>query len=157
MIVRLATPKDFKEIVKLFSKLDEIHTKYRKEIKEKISLDRYKSIINDSYLNPNKVICVLEENNLIIGFAIGFNKITKNHLLYKDNIRGYVNYFLIDEKHRNIETARLLFFEIEKHLVEKGAQIIELEVYSFNKKVLLLIEKVGGYTSKIITYEKRVN
>ena len=124
MIVRLASPKDFKEILKLFSRLDDIHIKHRKEIKEKISLERYKTIINDSYLKPNKVICVLEENNLVVGFAIGFNRVTKNNLLYKDNIRGYVNYFLINEKYRNIETARLLFFEMEKQLIKKGAQIM---------------------------------
>ena len=155
MIVRLAVPKDFKQILKLFSKLDQIHLEHRKEMKKKIPLERYKSIILDNHAKPNKVICVLKKNDLIIGFAIGFNKTTKDHLLYKDNIRGYINYLLIDEIYRNVENARLLFSKTEKYLIDKGAQRIELEIYSFNKKVLSLIERVG-YKKKIIIYEKWV-
>ncbi len=108
MIVRLATKKDFKYILKLFYVLDVIHKENRRGMRQNISINRYKNIISKSYEDPDKIICVLEKTDNIVGFSISLIKTTKGNYLYEDNKRGYINYLLIEEKHRSYKAAKLL-------------------------------------------------
>lgn len=152
MKIRLAKVTDMKSVYYLLKKLDEKHIRNSKDIKSKIPEERYKSLFDNVYkVDSNFLLIVAEINNKIVGFALG--KLTKisNNLILKDQIIGDILYVIIEDKHKRKGIGRKLMEGIEFRLKEKGANKLQLRVYSFNDETVP--EKIN-YKPKYTTYEK---
>lgn len=152
MVIRNYLSKDKHELIVLFKQLDEKHSKFDKDVHNKIDDARYEEIISSlNKLDGNKFCLICEVDDKVIGFGIcKLSKLEKNHTHKKRNL-GEILYVCIKEKYKQLGIGRKLMQALENKLKNKGATKVELRVYSFNNETFP--EKVG-YSSKYMIYEK---
>ncbi|MFH6987879.1 GNAT family N-acetyltransferase [Flavobacterium collinsii] len=152
MEVRLAEPKDIKQILPLFIELDNKHSSNNRDLRTRIPKERYNMIFQDVFkTDSNLIVSVVELEEKIIGFAMGKLLRIQNNLILNNQVIGEVLYIMIDANSKRKGIGRLLMNDIEERLIDGGANKLELRVFSFNDEPLP--EKIG-YRPKYTVYEK---
>ncbi|GIQ60550.1 hypothetical protein Flavo103_36860 [Flavobacterium collinsii] len=152
MEVRLAEPKDIKQILPLFIELDNKHSSNNRDLRTRIPKERYNMIFQDVFkTDSNLIVSVVELEEKIIGFAMGKLLRIQNNLILNNQVIGEVLYIMIDANSKRKGIGRLLMNDIEDRLIDGGANKLELRVFSFNDEPLP--EKIG-YRPKYTVYEK---
>lgn len=152
MKVRLAETKDIKQILPLFIELDTKHSKNNKDIRDIIPKERYKNIFQDVFkTETNLILTVAEIEEKIVAFVLAKILKIQNNLLLKDQTIGEILYFAVAKDFQRNGIARILMHDIEVRLKNRGADKIELRIFSFNEEPLP--EKIN-YKPKYTVYEK---
>lgn len=152
MKIRLAKTKDISQILPLFAELDAKHSQKNKDLRTSIPEERYKKIFGEVFKTGSTLLLIVAEiEGKIIAFALGKLLIIKANLLLKDQTVGEILYFTVDINFRRKGIARVLMADIEERLINKGADKLELRIFSFNDEPLP--EKIN-YKPKYTVYEK---
>ncbi|MFH7017579.1 GNAT family N-acetyltransferase [Flavobacterium sp. FlaQc-47] len=152
MKIRLAETKDIKQILPLFIELDVKHSNNNTDLRTVIPKERYRNIFQDVFKsNSNLILIVVEIEEKIVAFALGKIIKIQNNLLLKDQIVGEILYFAVDVNFQRKGIARVLMHDIEERLKSRGADKLELRIFSFNNEPIP--EKIN-YKPKYTVYEK---
>ncbi len=143
MTVRQAEMNDY-EIIEDFSKqAANLHIQNRPDIFKaapEMSKSEFKKILKDK----NIFFLVAEQNGEIVGYC-KLRMLTcsaSNETLTARTV-GAINQFFVDEKHRRQGIGTEFFGEVKAFAMSKGAQSIELYVWSFNEPARKLYASLG--------------
>lgn len=146
MNIRIATKQDIDQVFRLYLQGFKIHyEKGTEEFKNK-NKERIKQDLIDMIDNPNEIIFVIEDNSIIIGYALIKIEQRLSKIIWIDEI-------VIDEEHRKKGNGRKLINKIYEFAKENDCKKVELNCWSFNEDAIKFYEKMG-FIDKRIIYEK---
>ncbi len=151
MNIRVPNLNDVLSIINLFKDLDRKHIASRQDFRESINERRYTSLIEEAIESEEYSIFIASADEQIIGFSIGKIRSIRNHPFLKDTNIGEIQYVAIAESYKRIGVAKSLLDSVETELRSKGANSLEMRVYSFNDEAYPT--KVN-YLPKYTVYEK---
>lgn len=154
MIIREITEEDFEGIKKLVFQVHKLHLKNRPDIYNDIDpFDRknFEFIMH----NDNTLALVCEREIEVIGFCVvTLRNPSENHLLKARNV-AFVEDLCVDEQCRKMGVGKALMEEMERQAKAKGADAMELTVWSFNDNAVKFYENLG-MSHRSITMEKQL-
>jgi GNAT superfamily N-acetyltransferase len=147
MNIRIARLVDIERIIFLEKQIFKLHAESRSDWidKSKIGLNTeyYENIIE----KPDKgIVFVAEENNKIIGHCTIVICNIKNHIFMKDMKNIIIEDFCIDKEHQKKGIGKKLFDEAVNYGRKIEANILELDVWEFNKNAVEFYEHLGMKT-----------
>lgn len=151
--IRVAKVKDYKSICNISKELHLYHVKNRPDIYKQERKPIYKSYYNE-ILKDNIEVIVITVDDKVVGYTIIRYVDLKNIDLLKDRYYAYIDEICIKETFRRQGLGKILFEYIYNLIKNKGAESLELGVWSFNK-VALKFYKAMGMVEKNIRMEKK--
>ena len=149
MIIRIANDNDIdNNLLKLYIEGFNMHYENRKDIFIKKTNEELKKDLINVLKSREKIILVIEVDNIIIGYATFQCKNKVSNSFWIDEI-------IIDENYRNQGYGKKLIDELSIFAKKHNCQRIELNCWSFNKDALKFYEKIG-FTQQRIIFEKEV-
>lgn len=142
MKIRKAKVKDIDQIASLEIEL----LKYHQDVDKYFAISKkakfyFKKNLKKNIYSKNHYLLVTEENNKIIGFALG-GIYTKNPV-YKINKISSIDYMFVDEKFRNTGISKKFMLELKNWFKEKKIKHIELVVHLENELGIKTWKKYG--------------
>lgn len=143
-IIRTAESGDYEGFLKVFSETEEYHRlnvpwKFRKPELELFSRDYYHEILN----NQDAILMLAENKSEIVGYILGFRQdVVAGPILQKRNY-AHIDDLVVKSDYRKQGIATLLMAEFEKSAKAKGANEIELNVWTFNQNAIEFYNKKG--------------
>ncbi len=152
MRIRDMKISDYNYVDKLMQQVHSLHVENRPDLYVKIehpySIDEFKKIVEN-----NDIISVLaEDDGEILGVAIvtirNKSGMVKKKIAYMDDL-------CVDERFRGQGVGKELFSFVSNMAKKKGAERLDLMVWSFNEKALIFYEELGMKTQRYI-FEKEL-
>lgn len=143
---------DYNDVDKLMQQVHSLHVENRPDLYVKIehpySIDEFKKIVEN-----NDIISVLaEDDGEILGLAIvtirNKSGMVKKKIAYMDDL-------CVDERFRGQGVGKMLFSFVANMAKKKGAERLDLMVWSFNEKALIFYKELGMKTQRDI-FEKEL-
>ncbi|WP_294362525.1 GNAT family N-acetyltransferase [uncultured Clostridium sp.] len=153
--IRVAKVKDYKSICNISKELHLYHVKNRPDIYKQERKPIYKSYYNEILKDNNIEVIVITVDDKVVGYTIIRYVDLKNIDLLKDRYYAYIDEICIKETFRRQGLGKILFEYIYNLIKNKGAESLELGVWSFNK-VALKFYKAMGMVEKNIRMEKKI-
>lgn len=141
MTVRQADIKDFERIQSFSKQAAGLHIQNRPDIFKaapEISKSEFKRLLKDK----NIFILVAEQNGEIVG-CCKLRFISSGGDVLTPRTVAFIDEFFVDEKHRRQGIGTEFFGGVKAFAMSKGAQSIELYVWSFNEPARKLYESLG--------------
>ncbi len=147
MIIRPATVDDFEEIFALSRSLSDMHIKSRPDI-FKAAPEQTKKEFKNALKKNEYFITVIEDGGKIIGFAKWMLYVTKNNEVLFDLTSAMIYELIISDDCRHKGLGKKLFDKVVEFAKEKGANVIELDVWSFNENARKFYDSLGMTTQR---------
>ena len=152
MNIRNIEISDYDKIDKLIQQVHSLHVDNRPDLfidmDHPYPIDEYKKIVED-----DEIISILAENNNdILGLCIVS---IRNKSGMVENKTAYMDDLCVDERFRGQGIGKKLFSFVSKKAKEKGAQRLDLMVWSFNKNAIHFYEELGMKPQRYI-FEKEL-
>ncbi len=152
MIIRKGKIKDIEHTSKLAYKLNNSHAKFDPYYKMKNdALTSFKQFHKKSIYSKNSLLLVDEDDNKIIGYAIG--KIGLRPPIFKESKSGFISAIYIKKEYRRKRIGKMFFDELIKWFRSKKLKNVELHAHLKNPKGIKAWEKYGF---KSFLYVKRL-
>jgi len=143
---------DYENVDLLMQQLHKLHVKERPdlyvEMEHPYSKEKFETLIND-----DNVISILSEQDGIVT-GICFAEIRHRSMMV-NMTTAFVNDLIVKDSYRRQGIANALFLAAEEQAKKKGAQRIDLIVWSFNKDAIAFYEKIGMSPQRFV-YEKKL-
>lgn len=152
--IRVAKMKDYKSLCNISKELHLYHVKNRPDIYKEERKPICKSYFNEILKDNEIEVIVITIDEKVVGYTIIRYVILKNIDLLKDRYYAYIDEICIKETFRRQGLGKILFEYIYNLVKNKGADSLELGVWSFNK-VALEFYKAMGMVEKNIRMEKK--
>ena len=149
MNIRIANDNDIdSNFLKLYIEGFKMHYENRKDIFIAKTDEELKKELINVLKNPEKIVLVVEIENVIIGY-VEFKYSTKaTKCIFIDQI-------FIDNDYKRKGYGRILIEEVIKFAKGNNCKRIELNCWSFNEDALKFYQKIGFMQQRII-FEKPV-
>ena len=152
--IRAAKIKDYKSICSISKELHLYHVKNRTDIYKDKRKAICKNYFNEILKDADIEVIVITVDEKVVGYTIIRYVDLKNIDLLKDRYYAYIDEICIKETYRRQGLGKILFEYIYNLVKNKGADSLELGVWSFNK-VALEFYKAMGMVEKNIRMEKK--
>lgn len=152
--IRYARLRDYKNICSISNELNIYHVKNRPDIYREERKAIYKSYFNELLKDEDIEVLVVTLDEKIVGYATVRYIDLKNIDLLKDRYYAYIDEICIKKAFRRQGLGKILFEYIYNLVKNKGADTLELGVWSFNKDALEFYRSMG-MTEKNIRMEKK--
>lgn len=140
MIIRNMEISDYKVVDKLMQQVHGLHVENRPdlyvELEHPLSINEFEEIVQ----NNDVISVVAEENGVIIGLCIVTIR-SKSGMI--DKKVAYMDDLCVDEGFRGQGIGKKLFSFVSNMAKKKGAERLDLMVWSFNQKALNFYEELG--------------
>lgn len=141
-MIRKIKIEDYKEIKDLFYQVLYKHLNHRPDIntdENPIPFNMFEQMI----VEINSYNIVYEEKGKIVGCLFSTEKFTKRLPGIKEKHIFYIDTIVVDDtmQHRGIGTK--LYNNLKDEALSKGAESIELQVWSFNEEAIHFYETLG--------------
>ena len=150
LTVRQADIKDFERIQSFSKQAAGLHIQNRPDIfkaSPEISKSEFKRLLKDK----NIFILVAEQNGEIVGYCkLRMLTCSVSNETLTARAVGLIDEFFVDEKHRRQGIGTEFFGGVKAFAMSKGAQSIELYVWSFNEPARKLYESLGMKTQRTL-------
>lgn len=154
MEIRQAALKDFNVILKLKLESKEEEKKINPSLKPIQDVKKhYGEYLHNDLSSEWRAVFVAEENNTMLGLAIG--KIYRTLKVAGYERSGYISNVYIKKEFRRKGIALELVKEVIKWFKQKGATNITLELYKNNSAATSLYHKMG-FTDHCIKMKKKI-
>lgn len=152
MRIRKIKISDYNDVNKLMQQLHSLHVDNRPdlyvEIENPYSIYEFKKIVE----NKDIISVLAEDDGEILGLAIVTIR-NKSGMLKKRT--AYMDALCVDERFRGQGIWKELFSFVSNMAKKKGAERLDLMVWSFNEKALIFYEELGMKTQRYI-FEKEL-
>ncbi|WP_411170657.1 GNAT family N-acetyltransferase [Clostridium sp. MB05] len=152
--MRNAKLADYKYISNISKELHIFHVKNRPDIYKEVSKTIYKSYFKELLNDENVEVIVITKDKKIVGYTITRYVELKNMNLLNDKFFAYIDEICIKENYRRQGLGRILFNYLYDLVKSKGAETLELGVWSFNETSIEFY-KAMGMVEKNIRMEKK--
>lgn len=152
MRIRDMKISDYNYVDKLMQQVHSLHVENRPdlyvEIEHPYSISEFKKIVE----NKDIISVLAEDDGEILGVAIvtirNKSGMVKKKIAYMDDL-------CVDERFRGQGVGKELFSFVSNMAKKKGAERLDLMVWSFNEKALIFYEELGMKTQRYI-FEKEL-
>ena len=113
----------------------------------KTNSDRVSDIFNDMLIyiaDSSAYILGVFDNNVLIGFIWCYKR------MVNDSQRLHINYFIVDEKHRNCGIGKELINRVFDYAKDTGIEKVELMVSKSNKTAMKFYNKNGFEEERVL-------
>lgn len=154
MIIRIISEKDYEGIKKLVFQVHKLHLENRPDAFNDV--DPFDKTYFDFIVNDEKTIALVsEKDDDIIGFClVTLRDPSENPILKVRNV-AFVEDLCVDNQCRKMGIGKALMEEMERQCKARGADVIELTVWSFNGHAINFYENLG-MLPRSITMEKHL-
>lgn len=152
MIIRDMEINDYNGIDKLMQQVHSIHVENRPDLYVELEHPLSKSEFEELVQNKNVISIIAEESGIVIGLCIVSIR-NKSGMIEKKV--AYMDDLCIDERFRGQGVGKKLFSFVSDIARKKGAQRLDLMVWSFNKNALSFYEELGMKPQRYI-FEKEL-
>lgn len=136
--------KDYKSIIQMSKKLDDLHIKNRPDIfKDGSMLGNF--ILYSEYFFKDTIFVAIKDN-CVVGMVVG-EKLSNFCYLIKD--------IFVEEEYRHMGIGKRLIEAIENYARKKDYERVILNCYEFNNNAKGFYEN-EGFSSYVIIYEKKL-
>lgn len=144
MVIKKATIKDYDQLCKLFTEVDEIHRIALPEIfKKPDGSARTKEYFQDLLKDKNVLINVVEEESQLVGFIHAYIKGSPNIPIMVSRKYGVIENLAVTKKFQGQGIGRKLMESAHEWFKDFEIKSIELNVWEFNQKAIGFYEKLG--------------
>ena len=156
MKVRGLTLADFDAVNALFMQIQNLHVKYRPDLYRKIDKPTtpkawdYEASLKDD----NKIMLGAEVDGIIVGFCIAEISRTESRALVP-HVVVHIDDIVVDVNYRRQGFGKALYLKAVKTGKARGADTVELNVYSFNESAVAFYKSLG-MTEKSYTMEQKI-
>jgi len=142
MMMRKISEKDYMGIKRLVFQVHKLHLENRPDVFNDV--DPFEKPYFDSMEKDERTIAIVCENNAeIIGFcAATLPPPSMNPILKKRNV-AFVENLCVDDQWRKAGIGKALMEEMERQCKSRGADVMELNVWSFNDNAIHFYERLG--------------
>ena len=147
MRIRNITISDYNDVDKLMQQVHSLHVKNRPDLYVELEHPLSKTEFEEQVQNNNLISVVAEEKGVVIGLCIVTIR-NKSGMVNKKI--AYMDDLCVDEKFRGKGIGKELFSYVSNIVKEKGANRLDLMVWSFNKNALNFYEELGMTTQRYI-------
>ncbi len=153
MLIRPIQPCDFEGIHKLVCQVHALHVANRPDIYE--TIDPFDTAYFDFLLSdPNTLAFVTVLEDEVVGFCVvTLRPPTKNPIMKRRKV-AWMEDLCIDERHRHLGLGKNLFDAAQSSVQERGYDVLELMVWSFNESAIKFYEHMGMHSRSIIMEQK---
>ena len=152
-IITKATIENAVEIGKIAHQVALLHYQNAPDEFKKPTLKGQTEYIEKSIADKNALILKAETDEKIVGYVIVyFNTLPKQYFHFEK--RAFIGSIAVDENYRGQGIGTALLESAEKAAKEKKISVVEMDVYTFNKKADKLYNKLGYKDIK--HYKKKV-
>lgn len=152
MVIRDIKISDYNEIDKLVQQVHNLHVDNRPDLYEKLEHPLSKNEFEELVQNKDIISVVAEEKGVIIGLCIVSIR-NKSGMI--DKKIAYMDDLCVDEKFRGKGIGKKLFSFATEIAKKKGAERLDLMVWSFNEKAINFYEELGMKPQRYI-FEKEL-
>lgn len=152
MIIRDMEIKDYNGIDKLMKQVHSIHVDNRPDLYVELEHPLSKNEFEEFVQNNNVISIVAEDDREIIGLCIVSIR-NKSGMI--DKKIAYMDDLCVDEKFRGIGIGKKLFEFATDIAKKKGAERLDLMVWSFNKRAINFYKELGMKPQRYI-FEKEL-
>ncbi len=153
MLNRKIEEHDFEGIHRLFCQVQKLHVVNRPDIYRDVdTFDReyFDFLLNDD----NTIALVAEVDDTIVGFCVVTLRRSVNNPNMKARKVAFMDDICVDENHRSLGIGKKLFESAKLVIQEKGYDVLELMVWSFNDAAIKFYESLGMNFRSIIMEQK---
>lgn len=140
MQIREMNAEDYKCVDRLMQQVHQLHVKNRPDLYVEqepfFSKEEYLKLIEDE----NMISAVAEEENEVVGLCFVSMRV-KTCMVYRHT--AYMDDLCVDKSYQGMGIGRRLFQYAEARAKEKGAERLDLMVWSFNEKARAFYESLG--------------
>ena len=155
MMIRPAEVRDIPGMIELLRQVGQVHHEIRPDIfrggAQKYNESDLEALLKDE-LRP---IFVAEEDGKVLGYCFCVHKEAKGHPVMNDRTELYIDDLCVEETCRGQGIATKLYAHVRAWAVEKGYDVITLNVWCGNDGALGFYEKMG-MTPRNITMEMKL-
>lgn len=152
--IRAAKIRDYKSICNISKELHIYHVQNRPDIYIEERKPICKCYFNEILKGNEIEVIVVTVEDKVVGYTIIRYVDLRNIDLLKDRYYAYIDELCIKESFRRQGLGKILFEYVYNLVKNKGADALELGVWSFNK-VALEFYKAMGMVEKNIRMEKK--
>ncbi|WP_165767194.1 GNAT family N-acetyltransferase [Parendozoicomonas haliclonae] len=145
IIIRPLESGDRDRLPPLLKALDEFHHDRQPDLfrtPEEMHQKRLEKDIFSRYSNGSIQGFIALDGEQAVGLVTGVIR-PMDSIITKTRTVGFVNELIVLEPHRGTPLATRLMEQIEKHLVEQGAEELGLSVVSINHRALSFYKRLG--------------
>jgi len=144
LLIRQASKKDFSNLLPLFEELDSLHRsqlpeQFQKPTGNPRSRDFYQGLLTD----PDAGFLVAEKRNQILGFVQIVIRETPRLEILVPRVYGVIDSLVVSAEQQRQGLGRELVKAAEEWARSRGAEFIELNVYSFNYRAIEFYSYLG--------------
>lgn len=154
MMIRRIAENDYEGVKKLVYQVHQLHLENRPDIYNDV--DPFDRAYFDFIIKDEKTIAfVSEEDAHIIGFCVAaLHDPSENPMLKARNV-AFIEDLCVDEPCRKMGIGKALLEEMERESKARGADVMELTVWSFNDPAIHFYQNLG-MSPRSITMEKHL-
>ena len=153
MQIRPMTAEDFESVKKIVQQVHALHLHNRPDIYNDVEpLDKkyFDFLLSDE----NTLTLVAQRENKVVGLCVATMRAPSANPVVKARKVAYIEDLCVDENYRRGSIGKKLFCEMRILAKQKGAQAIELMVWSFNETAIRFYESVGLTPRSMIMEQK---
>jgi ribosomal protein S18 acetylase RimI-like enzyme len=156
MTIRSLTLADFDAVNTIFMQMQNLHIKYRPDLYRKIEKPTthkawdYEASLEDG----NKIMLGAETDGKIVGFCIIEIRQSESRALVLRTV-AHINNIAVDENYRRKGIGKALYLEAVKLGKARGADSVDLKVFSFNESAIAFYKSLG-MTEQSFTMEQKI-
>ena len=144
LLIRQAKKKDFADLLPLFEELDSLHRtqlpeQFQKPVGNARSLDFYCELLAD----PDTALFVAEKKNQILGFVQIMLQETPAIEILVPRVYGVIDSLLVSADQQRQGLGEELVQAAENWARSRGAEYLDLNVYSFNHQAIGFYSNLG--------------
>lgn len=140
MKIRNMAEKDYKEVDRIMQQVHHLHMENRPDLYVEqtpfFSKEEYMELIKDE----NRIAVVAEEDGHISGVC--FVSMRMKTCMVRRRT-AYMDDLCVEKTYQGRGIGKLLFQYVEIHAKEKGAERLDLMVWSFNERAKIFYESLG--------------
>lgn len=155
MTIRDIKPEDFDATKTLFMQLQNLHVTHRPDLycninKPYINETYYKSLLEE----PDKISLGAEIEEKVVGLCISDIRKTEGEN-FTPRIYLHIKNLIVDENYRKKGIGKALFNEAIKRAKIRGAETVDLKVFSFNTDAIEFYKSLGMSVQNL-TLERQI-
>lgn len=155
MKIRKAGPDDFPQLVFLFEEIDRLHREALPHIFRQPPVPfRTEAYLEKVLADDNALLLVAEAKDELAGLALVFAPEAKDIPLLVPRRTAFIDTLVVKETFRRRGIGRQLLEAVEKWSRTRGVDLLELNVWQFNKKARAFYQNTGFETASFRMWKR---
>ena len=153
--IRRLETADYEQAAEIFAFVHALHQKNRPDIYRKTDMPLCKDEFFKMCADRNGILLCVEENRRVLGIACAYMRENSGDAVSLPRIKAFMEDFAVRPDAQGCGVGSALLKAVEAEAKRRGADALELMVWSFNDTAIKFYENVG-MTPRSVIMEKKI-